>query len=78
MSEYAERAVAREGQQQFRTHARWKLWFSRLGKLKGIAIVHPASDYGLELVPNGLSEQDRIIYCEKLRDLLNKAEGRLP
>lgn len=54
----------------------WRLWFNRRGRLKGIAIVFVASDYGLELQPNGLIEADRIDYCKRLCDTLNKAEGR--
>ena len=77
MNEHAERAVARQGQKRFLTHAHWKLWFNRRGRLKGIAIVYPASDYGLELQPNGLSEQDRISYCESLCDTLNIAQGKM-
>ena len=78
MSESAERAVAREGQQTYLTHARWKLWFNRRGKVLGIAIVHPASDQALRLEPNdGLAETDRIVLCEYFRDTLNKAEGRI-
>lgn len=77
MSEFAERALVRQGNKTYLTHARWQLWFNRLGRLMGVAIVHPASDYALELRPNGLTEEDRILYCEQLCDTLNKSEGRI-
>jgi hypothetical protein len=50
---------------------KWALWFSSRGKIRGVAIVYRASDYGLELKPNGLSESDRIAWCEDLCLVLN-------
>lgn len=53
----------------------WCLWFSKRGNLEGIAIVHRASDYGLKLQPNGLSEADRIAWCQQLCDTLNREKN---
>jgi hypothetical protein len=36
------------------------------------SVVYRASDYGLKLQPNGLSEADRIAWCQKLCDTLNR------
>jgi hypothetical protein len=55
----------------------WVVWKNRRGKAKGVAIVFPASDYALELQPNGLSEADRLIACERLAKQLNDAKVRL-
>ncbi len=52
--------------------SQWNLWFNRRGRLKGIAIVYYAADYGLEMQPNGLTETDRIAWCRGLCAVLNK------
>lgn len=41
--------------------------------VKGVAIVHVASDYALEFQPNGLGERDRVEWCERLCQVLNEA-----
>lgn len=41
--------------------------------VRGVAIVHVASDYALEFQPNGLSERDRVEWCERLCSVLNEA-----
>lgn len=49
----------------------WKPWYSRIGKLKGIAVVHQASDCGLELHTD-LMPEHRLEYCERLCEKLNR------
>jgi hypothetical protein len=53
------------------------VWKSRRGRAKGVAIVFPASDYAFEMKPNGLSEADRLIACERMAKQLNDAKVRL-
>jgi hypothetical protein len=55
----------------------WVVWKNRRGKAKGVAIVFRASDYALELQPNGLSEDDRLAACERLAKQLNEAKVRI-
>lgn len=50
---------------------RWNLWFNRLGKVKGVAIVFRASDYALEFKCPYLTEDDRVAYCKDLAEALN-------
>lgn len=54
----------------------WKVWYSRRGKVKGLAIVFQAADIGLELRSDLWQESDREHLCQELCDKLNKAEGR--
>lgn len=44
--------------------------------VKGVAIVHQASDYALEMQPNGLIERERVEWCERLCNVLNDARKR--
>jgi hypothetical protein len=44
--------------------------------VKGVAIVHQASDYALEFQLNGLGERDRVEWCERLCNVLNEARQR--
>lgn len=44
--------------------------------VKGVAIVHQASDYALEMQPNGLDERSRVEWCERLASVLNDARRR--
>jgi hypothetical protein len=44
--------------------------------VKGVAIVHQASDYALEMQPNGLNERERVEWCERLASVLNDARRR--
>ena len=49
----------------------WTLWHNSRGRLEGVAIVYRCADYGLKLMPNGLSEADRLQWCEDLCLVLN-------
>jgi hypothetical protein len=56
---------------------KWMTWFEGGDDtprvVKGVFIVHPASDYALEMKPNGLDEQNRREWCERLCEVLNAA-----
>lgn len=49
---------------------KWQVWRNRRGRVKGVAIVHRCSDYGLEL-HSSLAESERLAYCEELCRKLN-------
>lgn len=54
----------------------WKVWRNRRGKVKGIAIVFPASDIGLELHSDLVDETDRADLAKELCDQLNEARKK--
>lgn len=56
--------------------SQWKVWFNRLGKVKGVAIVFRASDYALEFHCPYMTEADRVTACERLAKQLNDAKVR--
>lgn len=54
---------------------RWGLWLNRSGQVKGIAILHPASDYGLQLHCDLRDDMARREYCQRLLDKLNAPDS---
>ena len=53
-------------------YGRWKVWRDRHLKVKGVAIVHRASDIGLQLHTIGLTDEvAREEMCIELMELLN-------
>lgn len=54
----------------------WHVFYGKNERAEGVAIVFPAADYALKFEDNGLSDADRRIWCEKLRDVLNAARKR--
>lgn len=50
----------------------WQIWRNRLGRVKGVAIVYRASDYGLE-IKSCLSNESNEEWCKNLCDILNEA-----
>jgi hypothetical protein len=56
---------------------RWKVWRDRYMKVKGVAVVHRASDVGLELHTIGLTDEvTREELCVDLMEYLNDTKPR--
>ena len=53
---------------------RWQVWRSTKGKVMGICIIHRCSDHGFKLTmqPDGLTEEDRLDFCEDVCRKLNQ------
>lgn len=56
--------------------SKWQVWRNRRGRVKGVAIVLPASDYGLEL-HTSLAPEHHEEFCKELCAALN-ASWRVP